>query len=159
MFATVGIPRAPARPPLRLLSLNPAVRGHNTNLAAAGTGVDELAGQADQALATKPLPELFLIQSVDNYGQVAGRLPGPRAANSGTGPCDLFDIAPSDGAHLTIARRRGPGPQPEATTRQASLPSGSATTHQTQPSSSWRWRIWPPRSVTWALEASASLTT
>ena len=123
---------------LRLLALNPAVRGHNTNLAVAGTGVDELAGQADQALATKPLPELFLIQSVDNdircdgtdadnyapfaatlsqvvnkitsaapkakilivsspwatvqnYGQVAAQLPGPRAANSGTGPCDLFD--------------------------------------------------------------------
>jgi len=91
---------------LRLLSLNPAVRGHNTNLAAAGTGVDELAGQADQALATKPLPELFLIQTVDNYGQVAGRLPGPRAANSGTGPCDLFDITPSDGAHLTVAGLR-----------------------------------------------------
>ncbi len=123
---------------LRLLALNPAVRGHNTNLAVAGTGVDELLGQADQALAAKPLPELFLIQSVDNdircdgtdadnyapfaatltdvlqklttgapkarilivsspwstvqnYGQVASRLPGPRAANSGTGPCDLFD--------------------------------------------------------------------
>jgi hypothetical protein len=123
---------------LRLLALNPAVRGHNTNVAVAGTGVDELAGQADQALATKPLPELFLIQSVDNdircdgsdadnyapfaatltdvlkkittgapkakilivsspwatvqnYAQVAARLPGPRAANSGTGPCDLFD--------------------------------------------------------------------
>ena len=114
------------------------MRGHNTNLAVAGTGVDELAGQADQALAAKPLPELFLIQSVDNdmrcdgtdadnyapfaatltdvlnkitsaaptakilivsspwatvqnYGQVAAQLPGPRAANSGTGPCDLFD--------------------------------------------------------------------
>ena len=51
---------------LRLLALNPAVRGHNTNLAVDGTGVGELAGQADKALATKPLPELFLIQSVDN---------------------------------------------------------------------------------------------
>jgi hypothetical protein len=125
---------------LRLLALNPAVRGHNTNVAVAGTGVDQLAGQADQALATKPLPELFLIQSVDNdircdgtdadnyapfaatltdvlkklttgapkakilivsslwgtiqnHAQVAARLPGPRAANSGTGPCALFDPA------------------------------------------------------------------
>jgi hypothetical protein len=125
---------------LRLLALNPAVRGRNTNLAVDGTGVDELVGQADQALATKPLPELFLIQSVDNdmrcdgtdadnyapfaatltdvlnkitagapkakilivsspwatvqnYGQVAAQLPGPRAANSGTGPCDQFDPA------------------------------------------------------------------
>jgi hypothetical protein len=51
---------------LRLLALNPAVRGHNTNLAVDGTGVGELAGQADKALATTPLPELFLIQSVDN---------------------------------------------------------------------------------------------
>ena len=116
------------------------MRGHNTNVAVAGTGVDDLAGQADQALAATPLPELFLIQSVDNdircdgsdadnyapfaatltdvlkkltrgapkarilivsspwstvqnYAQVAARLPGPRAANSGTGPCDLFDPA------------------------------------------------------------------
>jgi hypothetical protein len=42
---------------LRLLALNPAVRGHNTNVAVAGTGVDDLAGQADQALAATPLPE------------------------------------------------------------------------------------------------------
>ena len=101
------------------------MRGHNTHRAVDGTGVDELAGQADQVLATTPLPELFLIQSVDNdmrcdgtdadnyapfaatltevlivsspwatvqnYGQVAAQLPGPRAANSGTGPCDQFD--------------------------------------------------------------------
>lgn len=51
---------------LRLLALNPAVRGHNANFAEDGTGVNELAGQADQALNTKPLPDLFLIQSVDN---------------------------------------------------------------------------------------------
>jgi hypothetical protein len=123
---------------LRLLALNPAVRGHNLNVAVAGSRVDDLSGQADQALATQPLPGLFLIQTVDNdircdgtdaanyapfvatltgvlkkltsaapkakilivsspwatvqnYGQVAGQLPGPRAANSGTGPCDLFD--------------------------------------------------------------------
>ena len=29
--------------------------------------------------------------TVRNYGQVAAQLPGPRAANSGTGPCDQFD--------------------------------------------------------------------
>jgi hypothetical protein len=51
---------------LRLLALNPAVRDHNVNLAADGTGVNELAGQADQALNTQPLPDLFLIQTVDN---------------------------------------------------------------------------------------------
>jgi hypothetical protein len=123
---------------LRLLALNPAVRGHNVNVAVAGSRAEELVGQADQALATQPLPGLFLIQTVDNdircdgtdasnyapfaatlagvltkltsaapkakilivsspwatvqnYGQVAAQLPGPRAANSGTGPCDLFD--------------------------------------------------------------------
>jgi len=124
---------------LRLLALNPAARGQNLNMGVAGTGVNELVGQADQALAANPLPELFLIQSVDNdircdgtnadnyapfaatltevlkkiasgapkakilivnspwatvenYGQVASHLPGPRAANSGTGaaaPCFL----------------------------------------------------------------------
>ena len=51
---------------LRLLALNPVVRGHNTNVDVAGSDVDALAGRADQALATRPLPELFLIQSVDN---------------------------------------------------------------------------------------------
>jgi len=51
---------------LRLLALNPAVRGHNVNLAVDGTGVDQLLGQAEHALATQPRPELFLIQTVDN---------------------------------------------------------------------------------------------
>ena len=40
------------------------VGGHNLNVGVAGTGVDELVGQADQALAASPPPELFLIQSV-----------------------------------------------------------------------------------------------
>jgi hypothetical protein len=66
---------------LRLLAPNPAMRGHNTNLAVAGTGVNELASQADQALATKPLPELFLIQSVDAPGMARPR-PGARASSS-----------------------------------------------------------------------------
>jgi hypothetical protein len=70
--------------------------------------------------------------TVQNYGQVAAQLPGPRAANSGTGPCDQFDpsgkpvpahwrtlegitlhmkittddITASDGFHLTIAGLR-----------------------------------------------------
>jgi hypothetical protein len=42
-----------------------------------------------------PKAKILIVSSpwstVDNYGQVAARLPGPRAANSGTGPCDLFD--------------------------------------------------------------------
>lgn len=50
---------------LRLQALNPAVRGHNVNVAVAGSRVDGLSGQADQALATQPLPGLFLIQTMD----------------------------------------------------------------------------------------------
>ncbi len=41
---------------LRLLALNPAPRGHNLNVGVAGTAVNELLGQADQALAANPLP-------------------------------------------------------------------------------------------------------
>ena len=50
---------------LRLLALNPAARGHNLNVGVAGTAVNELLGQADQALAANPLPELFLIHPSD----------------------------------------------------------------------------------------------
>ena len=51
---------------LRVLALNPAVEGHNTNLAKDGSTVDDLLRQADLALDLDPLPELFLIQTVDN---------------------------------------------------------------------------------------------
>ncbi len=121
----------------RLLALNPAVQGHNTNLGVDGTNTDGLAAQVDQALALDPLPDLFMIQEVDNdircdgtdrdnyphfaqnvtqaltriteaapdatvllvssppgtvenYGAVAVELPGGKANNTGTGPCDLF---------------------------------------------------------------------
>ena len=50
----------------RLLALNPEVRGHNANVAVDNTGVNDLEGQADQALAIRPLPDLFLIETVDN---------------------------------------------------------------------------------------------
>jgi hypothetical protein len=123
---------------LRLFALNPALRGHNVNVAVSGSNVDNLASQADEALDTQPLPDLFLIQTVDNdiqcdgtdaqnyapfaatltdvlkkltaaapkakilivsspwatvdnYAKVAAQLDGPRAHNSGTGICDLFD--------------------------------------------------------------------
>ena len=125
---------------LRLLALNPAIRGHNVNVAVSGSDVDNLASQADEALDSQPVPDLFLIQTVDNdiqcdgtdsanygpfaatltgvlgrltsaaprakilivsspwatvdnYGKVAAQLTGPRAHNSGTGICDLFDPA------------------------------------------------------------------
>jgi hypothetical protein len=51
---------------LRLLAVNPAIEGHATNVAESGSQVAALSGQIDEALATTPPPELFLIQSVDN---------------------------------------------------------------------------------------------
>jgi hypothetical protein len=50
----------------RLLARNPAIRGHNTNLGVDGSTLDELGPQVDHALALKPLPDLFMIQEVDN---------------------------------------------------------------------------------------------
>lgn len=50
----------------RLLALNPAVAGHQTNLGVDGTNADALDGQVDLALALTPLPDLFMIQEVDN---------------------------------------------------------------------------------------------
>jgi hypothetical protein len=73
---------------LRLLALNPAVRGHNVNFAEDGTGVNDLAGQADQALNTQPLPDLFLIQSVDNDM----RCDGTDAQNYGPFAAALTDV-------------------------------------------------------------------
>lgn len=125
---------------LRLLSLNPAVRGQSTNLGLDGSDVDDLAGQVDRALVLAPLPDLFMIQEVDNdlrcdgsdpdnyaafaqtltaniarivakapraiillvssppgtvqnYGTIVARLEAGKQANTGTGPCDLFDPA------------------------------------------------------------------
>jgi lysophospholipase L1-like esterase len=127
----------------RLVALNPAVRGHSTNLGVDGTDIDDLGSQLDQALALTPLPDLFMIQEVDNdmqcdgtdpdnyprfgqtlsdllatitakaanatillvssppgtvrnYGTVVATLPGPKAANTGTGRCDMF--SPEDDA-------------------------------------------------------------
>src|SRR4051794_31927409 len=126
---------------LRLLALNSAIRGNSTNLGVSGSTVDDLGAQVDQALQLTPLPDLFIIQEIDNdlrcdgtdpdnyapfaqtqsaqverivakapratvllvgsppgtvanYGQIVSRLQGPgREANTGTGPCDLFNPA------------------------------------------------------------------
>lgn len=51
---------------LRLLALNPAIRGHNANLGVGGSNVDDLSTQVDQALRLSPLPDLFVIQEIDN---------------------------------------------------------------------------------------------
>jgi lysophospholipase L1-like esterase len=122
----------------RVLALNPAVRGHNTNLGVDGSSIDDLGFQLDNALALTPLPDLFMIQEVDNdmqcdgtdpanyprfartlsglmtritakapkatillvssppgtvsnYGKVAAHLEAAKAANTGDGPCDMFN--------------------------------------------------------------------
>ena len=51
---------------LRVLANNPALAGHNFNLATDGATVDDLIGQARGALALVPLPELILVQTIDN---------------------------------------------------------------------------------------------
>lgn len=123
----------------RLLALNPAIKGHVWNFGVDGTSVDQLADQVAQAVAVTPIPDLFLIQEVDNdmrcdgtdpqnyapfaqtladnlrqlvaaapkatillvssppgtvtnYGAVVRQTPHGVQANTGTGPCDLFDL-------------------------------------------------------------------
>jgi hypothetical protein len=51
---------------LRVLAHNPAIKGHNFNLAQAGATVEQLYAQAQSAVVLKPTPQLFLIQTVDN---------------------------------------------------------------------------------------------
>jgi hypothetical protein len=48
----------------RILAKNPAIRGHNFNLAHGGATVDDLLGQAQQAVALRP--DLVLVQIMDN---------------------------------------------------------------------------------------------
>jgi hypothetical protein len=50
----------------RILARNPAIHGHNSNLAHAGATVDDLLGQAQEAVALQPQPELVLVQIMDN---------------------------------------------------------------------------------------------
>jgi hypothetical protein len=63
----------------RLLAVDPAIRGHASNVAVDGSDVTALAAQVDTALKSRPTPELFLIQSVDNDL----RCDGTDAKNSG----------------------------------------------------------------------------
>jgi hypothetical protein len=124
---------------LRALAQSPALQGHNFNVARSGSDVTDLPRQVEAALELDPLPDLFIIQSVDNdqacndsdqanlpvYGQritavlqsivdgapdakiyvigtpvtwqnytdaLAG-VPGMVQANTGDGPCDVFDAA------------------------------------------------------------------
>jgi hypothetical protein len=50
---------------LRLLAKNPAIKGHNYNLAQPSATVDALLTQAQQAVELKPKPGLFLVQIMD----------------------------------------------------------------------------------------------
>ena len=50
----------------RILAKNPAIRGHDFNLAHAGATVDDLLGQAQQAVTLRPRPDLVLVQIMDN---------------------------------------------------------------------------------------------
>jgi hypothetical protein len=51
---------------LRILAKNPAIRGHNLNLAQAGASVDQLVLQAEEAVSGDTKPDLFVIQTMDN---------------------------------------------------------------------------------------------
>jgi hypothetical protein len=51
---------------LRIQAKNPAIKGHNTNLAEGGATVDEFLLQAEDAVKLRPKPELVLIQIIDN---------------------------------------------------------------------------------------------
>ncbi len=56
----------------RLLATHPALEGHNFNEAVNGTDVTALAGQATAALGHSPVPDLVLIQGIDNDMQCDG---------------------------------------------------------------------------------------
>jgi hypothetical protein len=81
---------------LRLLADHPALEGHNYTVAVNASRVDDLVPQAHAAVAKDPVPDLFLIQTVDNDI----RCDGSDDANYetfGTGLADALDII-ADGA-------------------------------------------------------------
>jgi hypothetical protein len=51
---------------LRILAKNPAMSGHNLNLAEAGANVDRFVAQAGLAVSRRRKPELFVVQIMDN---------------------------------------------------------------------------------------------
>ena len=50
----------------RILARNPGIEGHAFNVARSGSDVNDLMRQARIAVTTRPVPDLFVIQSVDN---------------------------------------------------------------------------------------------
>ena len=62
---------------LRLLAVNPAIKGHNFNVARGDGGIEALAGQVDRALNLEPKPQLVLVQVSGDIrcdGQDEGRV-------------------------------------------------------------------------------------
>ena len=51
---------------LRILKHNPAIKGHNTSYSEGGATIDEVAGQAARLLEADPIPDLIVIQVMDN---------------------------------------------------------------------------------------------
>ncbi len=51
---------------LRLLARHPALRDHQVNVAINGSDVDSLMDQAESMLSHDPVPDLVLVQSIDN---------------------------------------------------------------------------------------------
>lgn len=63
----------------RILARNPKIKGHNVNLAVSGSRVEDLLIQGEDALKLRPLPDLIVIQTLDNDI----RCDGTDAANYG----------------------------------------------------------------------------
>jgi hypothetical protein len=62
---------------MRLLAVNPAVKGHNFNVARDEVGIDDLARQANRAVKLVPKPQLVLVQFSGDIlcdGQDEGRV-------------------------------------------------------------------------------------
>jgi hypothetical protein len=83
---------------LRLLSAHPALQGHNFNTAKDGSDASALMGQAEQLLAMDPVPDLVLVNSVDNDIQCDG---------SDEGNYDAFEAQIDD--VLTFLQESAPG--------------------------------------------------
>jgi hypothetical protein len=56
----------------RLLATHPALQGHTTSLGVDGSTVDDLAAQVDTMLGLDPMPDVVIIQTIDNDMQCDG---------------------------------------------------------------------------------------
>ncbi len=85
----------------RLLATRPALRGNATNLAVDGSTVDDLPAQVDQMLALDPLPDVVIIQSIDNDMQCDGTDPDNELRYAAALDAVLTTINQDDpGAHI-----------------------------------------------------------